>query len=555
MTGRWQGPGPAGGGERGARPEPAGPEGTRSPGASPNVEVDPADLVVAVGDQLAAGGRFAGLVATGRAGGTTTLQALVVRAKDVGVVSATLPRGADHFPSLSPSVPAADWYEREIHDLFGVVADGHPALDPLVLPLPDGSPRPRPGTVEPQGLERLCPDTTPLPAEVAGEGLFTIPYGPVRSGIFETIEYLVETFGEDIPALRTRVHYKHRGIDRRFGALGVDDAVLLAERVEGTASVAHATAYCEAVEQLAGVTVPRPGQLLRVAHAELERIVNHLDSMVRHCEGAGQAVANARLSTHKERLMRLRSRLCGHRFGRGVVVPGGVSGPPAWPVDAVLDDLAQVERALLSDVGALMVTPSFLDRLRGTGPLPARAVAGHGAVGPVGRASGLPGDVRADRPTGAYRSLGFEVALAEEGDALARQHVRVTEVRQSFHLLRQALDELGEELPALRALPGGHGGGHGGVPDGGAGGAPGDAGGWRVPTVPADGLAVGSVEAPQGELLYLVEVAGGRLARVKPRCPSFHNLALFPAAFQGDIFTDFVFIEASFGLSFAGAAG
>ena len=70
-----------------------------------------------------------------------------------------------------------------------------------------------------------------------------------------------------------------------------------------------------------------------------------------------------------------------------------------------------------------------------------------------------------------------------------------------------------------------------------------------------DGLALGWVEAPQGELLYLVEAEGGRLVRVKPRCASFHNLALFAEAFRGDIFTDFVFIEASFGLSIAGVSG
>ena len=79
---------------------------------------------------------------------------------------------------------------------------------------------------------------------------------------------------------------------------------------------------------------------------------------------------------------------------------------------------------------------------------------------------------------------------------------------------------------------------------------------WRRgPGAAADGTAISSVESPQGELLYVVEADGGRLARVKPRCAAFHNFALFPAAFRGDILTDFVFIEASFGLSIAGVAG
>ena len=105
--------------------------------------------------------------------------------------------------------------------------------------------------------------------------------------------------------------------------------------------------------------------------------------------------------------------------------------------------------------------------------------------------------------------------------------MRIEEVRQAFHLVRQALDEL----------------------------ATNGEGPWHHEVPPPDGVAWGSVEAPQGELLYLVESDAGRLTRVKPRCASFHNLALFAQAFRGDILTDFVFIEASFGVSIAGVSG
>ena len=519
----------------------------------PTAAVAPADLAATVAGRVAAGERFAGLVAGTGAHGRTTLVALLVRAKDVALVTAALPVGVTRYPALTPLVPAASWYERAIEDLHGIVADGHPDPFPLLAGRraagdqraagEQGAAREAAGeesaareAAEQAAASEVAAEDEVVTGQVAGEGLFTFPYGPVRSGVFEAIGYLVETFGEDIPALRVQPHYKHRGIGSRFAGMGPDDGVLVAERVEGIASVAHAMAFSLAVEQLAGVEAPRPAQLVRVVHAELERLVNHLDSMVRHCEGAGQAVAFARLGGHKERLMRVRARLCGHRFGRGVVVPGGVSGPPRWSVADALDELGPIEAATLSDIGALMVTPSFLDRLRTTGLLAAEVAAAHGAVGPVGRGSGLATDVRADRPTGAYRSLGFDVALADEGDALARQQVRVAEVRQSFHLVRQALDELDEEgIDRSPALAG--------------------PGGWRVAAVPVDGVAVGAAEAPQGELLYLVETAGGRLVRVQLRTPSFHNMALFSEVFRGDILTDFVFIEASFGLSYAGVAG
>jgi formate hydrogenlyase subunit 5 len=488
--------------------------------------IDVVQLANSVDERVQLGARFAGLIATARHDGSTILQAIVANGRVLEIIESALAPGEMRYPAITPVVPPAAWYEREIHDLFGIRPSGHPRLDPLVLPLFPGDTRPRPG-VRTQ-VHPLTPDDLPLPGHLSGEGVFTIPYGPVRSGIFESVEYLVETPGEEIPHLRTRVYHKHRGIDRRFEELSLDDAVLLAERVEGTTSVAHALAFSQALESLAKVEPSRPAALVRVIHAELERIAVHLDSVVRHTEGAGQAIAYARLSIHKESVLRLRARLCGHRFGRGVVIPGGVRGGLQIDPAEALDDVSQLEMAITGDAKALMETPSFVDRLRGTGPLSPARVLEHGALGPVARGSGFVEDVRADRPYGAYKYLGFEVATEfDEGDALARQHVRWFEIRQAFHLVRQALDELTEVAPEP----------------------------WSKKLDPISGLTISSVEAPQGELIYLIEVEDDRLVRVKPRTASFHNLALFPQAFHGDIFTDFVFIEASFGLSIAGVAG
>ena len=251
--------------------------------ATMGTRVEPDQLAGSVADQVRAGGRFAGLAATARDDGSTVLRALVARSGRLEITEARLAATQSSYPALTPLVPAAAWYEREIRDLFGIIPAGHPRLDPLVLPLPANAQRPRPGLHQAPGW--LEPDTSPLPGHVSGEGVFTIPYGPVRSGVFESVEYLVETSGEEIPHLRTRVYQKHRGLDRRFADLSVDDAVLLAERVEGTNSVAHAVAFCQAIEHLAGIEVTRPAELVRVVHAELERIAAHLDSIIRHTEG------------------------------------------------------------------------------------------------------------------------------------------------------------------------------------------------------------------------------------------------------------------------------
>jgi formate hydrogenlyase subunit 5 len=494
-----------------------------------------ASLATALAARVAAGRRFAGLFGTALPGGAAPgaanpggllISAHLVNGSDVETVDALVPPGAAGYPAVTPLVGAAFWYERELHDLFGVVPDGHPRLEPLTLPLTGQTGgRPCPGGA--RAPARIDPDEHVLARHVSGKGVFTIPHGPVRSGVVESIEYLVETPGEDISHLNMRVFYKHRGIEKRFEALNLMDGLLLAQRVEGIASVAHALAFCHALERIAGCVPPWPARLVRVLHAELERIANHLDVATRLADAAGLAVATARFGWHKERVLRLVSRLSGSRYGRGVVVPGGVSALPQASPPVILAGAARLERDVAADAAVLMATASFLDRLRRTGPLRPDRAREHGALGPVGRASGYTDDARLARPYDAYPALGLPPGEPQaRGDALARLQVRLAEVSQSFHLIRQVTDELAAAGPAVLAAP----------------------------CEPAEGRAVGWAEAPQGEVLYDVRLSGGQIARCRPRSASFHNLVLMHEVFAGDVLTDFPFIEASFGLSVAGVA-
>jgi formate hydrogenlyase subunit 5 len=456
--------------------------------------------------RIAGGGRFAGLFAAQR-NRAVTLSALVAVPDGIDTLETVLPPGTGTYPALTPRLGAAFWYERVIHDQTGLIPEGHLRLAPLTRA---GSPRDH-----------------VLPRHVSGYGLFTIPHGPVRSGVFESIEYLVETPGEAIPHLNMRIFYKHRGIAARFTAMPPADGVLLAERAEGIASVAHALAFCHAVEAIAGCQVPAQASLIRVIHAEFERIANHLDVAMRLADAAGLAVATARFALHKERVMRLVSRLCGNRFGRGTIVPGGIAALPREHPAALLPDLRTLEQQVTADAAVLMGTSSFLDRLRGTGPLAPDRAREHGALGPVGKASGCTDDARSARPYDAYPLLGIAPAREHrDGDAMARLRVRVEEAGQSFRLIREAAGELPGQLAPLSPVLAG-------VPD---------------------GRAVGWAEAPQGEVIYDVTTGGGQIACCQPRSASFHNLVLMHEVFRGDILTDFPFIEASFGLSVAGAA-
>ena len=482
--------------------------------------------------RVAQGQRFAGVYCTHR-GDTAHLHALLVGVDGVDCLRATLTAGDDGFLSysaLTPDVPAAFWYERALHDLSGVVPAGHPRLDPLLLPREPGQPSPRPGHAEQAALDRQVHSRATErhgPVDVLGQGVFSLPLGPVRSGVYESIEFLIETAGEDIPHMNIRPHYKHRGIAKRFEALPVSDAILVAERVEGIASVAHALAFAHAVETLTEVIPPRRSQLLRVVHAELERIANHLDVVVRLCDAAGLAVPTARFGWHKESIMRLVSALCGNRFGRSVVCVGGVATPPRIDPAATWQRLTAILTGINADRRTLLGDATFLDRVRGTGRLDARLATSHGALGPVGRASGCTDDARR-RPYDGYRELpAVQPAVHHEGDALARLRVRWDEIDAAAALIRQACEKLltVPDEPLTVA-----------VPD------------------DADGFAVGWSESPQGEVLYALELRRGAVGRCFARTASLHNMLLFHDVFGGDIFTDFPFIEASFGLCYAGVA-
>jgi len=487
---------------------------------------------IAVTERVRAGQRFAGVYCSSRSR-WIVLDALLVTASQVWCLRTSLLPDADgafSYPSLTPQVPAAFWYERALHDLSDVSAVGHPRLDPLLLPRDPGQPSPRPGDAEIAVLDRHIHSRAADaqgPVDMSGRGIFSLPLGPVRSGVFESIEFLIETPGESIPHLNIRPHYKHRGIAKRFEGRSIADAVLVAERVEGVASVAHALAFAHAVESLTGVVAPRRARLMRVVHAELERIANHLDVVTRLCEAAGLAVPTARFGWHKESVMRLVSALCGSRFGRNVVCAGGVVMAPRLEPVQILDRLEPIAARIAADQRRLMADSTFLDRVRGTGHLDHQLAISHGALGPIGRGSGCPDDARR-RVYDAYDEIPPPVVATDQrGDAQARLQVRLTEIGTSIELIRQACDRLLTLADAPLVSP--------------------------IESVP-DGYATGWAEAPQGEVLYGLHMHDGRVRRCFARSASLHNLLLFHDVFGRDIFTDFPFIEASFGLSYAGVA-
>jgi formate hydrogenlyase subunit 5 len=430
----------------------------------------------------------------------------------------------DAVPSLAGIYPSLSWYEREITDLYGLQFLDHPQPQRLVLH--DGVETPCPPLDPDYPAEQalLVKSTAHALPELAGDeaDVQLLPFGPVRADVMESAEFLFFYVGESILHYHPRLFFKHRGMEKRFQGLSPERGVVLAERVSGVGSVAHALAYCQAVEAAADCTVPPRAQFLRVVLAEMERLYNHLHYFGHLCHTTTLKVGEAEGKLLAEQAKQINTRLTGSRFLRSVLSVGGLRRdltPKPWLGEA----LQALGEKFAAYARHMENTASHLDRLITTGTLDRRVAFDQGATGPIERASGSERDMRRDHPYAAYAELEPAMALREAGDAHARAQVRMAEVEASLALIRRALDQ----------LP------HGPV---------------HTPCmIPPDSEGLSWAESPRGSLLYAVHIGGdGKLARVKIKSPSFSNWRVFPFTVHGTNMMDYAINEASFGLTIAG---
>ena len=430
------------------------------------------------------------------------------------------------FHSITPHVHAAQWYEREIRDMFGLIPKGHPDLRRLVR-----------HEHWPKGTHPLQKDfgwDTVLKREegeyafrrIEGEGVFEVPVGPIHAGIIEPGHFRFSVAGEPIMQLEIRHFWKHRGVEKLFEQQHVTSAVPLAERISGDTTIGHSLAYCQAVETLLGVDVPMRARYLRSAFLELERLHNHVGDVGAICNDTAYAVAHAHCGRLKERLMQLNDRLTGSRFLRGVNRLGGVAVDLApEQMAGIVNELQDIERDFSDIERIISANASLIDRLETTGVLSERIAWDHGVMGVVGRASGIDRDLRRDRPFAAYDQLSTKVALYRYGDVRARMRVRLDEIHESIRLIR----DIRSQMPSGPIMA-------------------------RPTREPQSGeWALSAVEGWRGEILYMV-MAGeeGRIHRCKVRDPSFVNWPAIQWAVIGNIIPDFPLINKSFNLSYAG---
>ena len=437
---------------------------------------------------------------------------------------------APSFPSIAARYPAANWFEREIMDFFGLTPEGHPNLARVALhdDWPEGAWPLRKDFPDDRVVPRLTGEFHPF-RPVTGEGVFQVPVGPVHAGIIEPGHFRFGVAGEPILYLQLRLFYVHKGTEKRFERLPWRHGIALAESISGDTSVGHALAWAHAIERLASLEPPPRARSLRVAMLELERMYNHIADIGGVATDVAFTVAASRAQALREGLVRLLDEQFGTRLMRGVVAVGGVKRDLApGGEDAVRRRLERFQKEFEELIALLTSAGSFTDRVDSTGVLTRQAALDLGIVGLAARASGVDTDFRRDHPHDAYDGLRFDVPVEEGGDVRARLMVRAREVEQSLSIIRQVLDAMPPRSDAPLAAP--------------------------LPAqLPARTSALGWAEAWRGPCTHWVATdEGGEISRVKINDPSFQNWPGIIQAAPGNIIPDFPVINKSFNFSYSG---
>ncbi|HEX2943895.1 MAG TPA: nickel-dependent hydrogenase large subunit [Rhodopila sp.] len=433
----------------------------------------------------------------------------------LAVVPVSVPVEHGRYPALSPVHPGAARYERMVHDLWGhqaeLGADPRPWLDhgkwPLAAPL----------SIRPQHAPEHDP---PEPADAPSDPLTLLPLGPLWGDRQEAAQLRLLVDGRFIRQAESRLGYTHKGTLALMRGKSPRAAARFAARLSGDATVAHGLAFALATEAAADVQVPPRATALRVVMAEIERIAGHLDNLAEVAALAGVQTIRTRCGGLRESLVRAAATAFGHRLMMDSVIPGGVAADLTHEgTESILRVLGEISTQLpwlrqAHDGAALFVHLSGIGRASGA------LAATLGVGGVVGRACGLGFDVRTVFVPG-YAALSPRVAVRPNGDAAARQQLRLFEIEESVRLIGGALQSL---------------------PDGPT----------SLPLPQVSGEGIGCAESIRGDVWHWLQLDHGQIAAIFPRDPGWYLWPLAERVLENGTVDDAALIRLSFGLPSSG---
>jgi Ni,Fe-hydrogenase III large subunit len=412
------------------------------------------------------------------------------------------------YPALTPAHPQAHLFEREVWEQHGVTPLGHPWLKPVRKINANGN--------APANGEFF---------RVDGCEIHEVAVGPIHAGVIEPGHFRFQCAGEEVLHLEIALGYQHRGAEEALAGGPHRATMSQMETVAGDATVAQATAYATIMESLGGIEAPLRAQWLRAVALELERLANHIGDIGALAGDVAFLPAQSAYGKIRGDYLNLTALICGSRFGRRLVRPGGcdldLEPERAKHLGQRLNSaLAETEKAL----SWFWDSASVRARFENVGIVSSAQATEIGLVGMAARACGLVRDVRYDHPAGWHRFAQAPVAVWPGGDVSARARVRALEIQRSGDFLREQLAAPVEG--DLRSI---------------------------VPPPAPDTFAVALVEGWRGEVCHVaITDAAGRFRRYKLIDPSFHNWTGLALALRGAAVSDFPICNKSFNLSYCG---
>jgi NADH-quinone oxidoreductase subunit D len=373
----------------------------------------------------------------------------------------------------------------------------------------------------------------------------TLNMGPQHPSTHGVLRLVLELDGERVIRATPHIGYLHRGVEKLAEYRTYEQFLPFTDRLDYVSATTTNLAYVQAVEKLAGITVPDRARYLRTIMAELSRISSHLIWYGTHALDLGAMAPMFFAFRERERVWDLFEAVCGARMTHAYLRIGGVRSDVPDETLSMIRDFVPYFSTKVDDYETLLTKhPIFRVRTMGVGALSARDAVDWGLTGPVLRASGVKWDLRKDEPYAAYGELDFDVPVGTNGDVYDRYLVRMAEFRQSLRIISQALDKMpggpvrSDDRRFIRP--------------------PKEQARERMedmvryfylaaegPPMP-EGEAYAAVDGPKGEVGFYIQSDGSsRPSRLKIRPPSFVHLSALPSMVVGQYLADVVAIIGS----------
>ncbi len=366
-------------------------------------------------------------------------------------LKAPVPEADLHIDSLMPVWKGANWFEREVYDMFGLTFDGHPDLRRILLyegfeghPLRKDYPQEKE-----QPLDHNAFDPSFYENKLHEQGGETrhmlLHMGPSHPAMHGVIHLTLELDGETIVDGDTEIGYLHRAFEKESESHTYTQVIPYTDRLNYVSPLINNVAYVLAVEKLFDVETPERCQYIRVIVSELSRITDHLTCIGANAMEMGAYSVFFYFIKAREEIWRLVESICGARLTTTYTRVGGVMADLPATFPAGLQQVFRTLNSAMHDVERLLQKNRiFYDRMRGTGMISSQDAIALSFTGPVLRSTGVDYDVRIANPYLVYDRFDFEVPLGEQGDNYDRYLVRMEEIRQSTRIVAQCMAQMPE---------------------------------------------------------------------------------------------------------------